>query len=644
MTAFIHQLRTGTIAVIVALALTVTAATPAQAQTTTIAQLQAQINALLAQIAALQGGTAVSAGYTFTRDLTIGSTGADVTALQQFLIARGYAIPAGATGYFGTQTQAALASYQAANGINPPAGYFGPITRGHINALTPSPTTPTPTTPSDDDDDFEGDEEGYLDDFEDISSLSNEEVGEDETAEVLGVEFEAVDADQMISRVTVEIDTPSGNDDLEDFIEEVVIMLDGEELDSMDIDDASYSRNADRYTFRFTNLDGIVDEGDIGELTVAVTAVSNIDSDDEGDSWTIRIPADGIRAVSPNGVDDTYDSAAHSTTFTVETFAAATDLELSVTEGDDNPEEGVVAIDDEGDEIVLLQFALTAEDSDITIFDLPFDLTSTGGDVEDLIDELMLEWDGDDASENVANGNSTSQTVTFDDLDIELSEGDTVEFTLIGRSATSSPSGATLSADLDTANIDAEDQTGEDIAAADIDGTANGETQHLFNVVPEIEVLSTDIDPIDNGDAPPESALAMIEVRLTARGGAIYLNGDDESTAADEFFVVGVSGGNASTTISSWTHTLAGSYTVVNSGADNEYYRVDEDRSITVRITGVVFQQTVTTTSVLAGMMGTAIQFGTDSTDQTTRSQFELDWTDLTDQLKTGNVVLTNPS
>jgi hypothetical protein len=65
----------------------------------------------------------------FTRDLTIGARGADVTCLQSWLISSGYSIPAGATGYFGMQTKAAVSAWQAAMGISPTAGYFGPKSR-----------------------------------------------------------------------------------------------------------------------------------------------------------------------------------------------------------------------------------------------------------------------------------------------------------------------------------------------------------------------------------------------------------------------------------------------------------------------------------------------------------------------------------
>lgn len=98
--------------------------------TTNVADLMAKIELLKTQLAALTGD-AGGAG-SFGRDLDIGSEGADVTALQKWLIGKGYAIAAGATGHFGAQTQAALAAYQKAVGITPAVGYFGPKTRAVV--------------------------------------------------------------------------------------------------------------------------------------------------------------------------------------------------------------------------------------------------------------------------------------------------------------------------------------------------------------------------------------------------------------------------------------------------------------------------------------------------------------------------------
>ena len=83
--------------------------------------------------------------YSFTRNLTIGSTGEDVRQLQIFLNANGYIIAAAGPGspgnestYFGELTRQALARYQAANGITPAVGYFGAITREYIQRTTGS--------------------------------------------------------------------------------------------------------------------------------------------------------------------------------------------------------------------------------------------------------------------------------------------------------------------------------------------------------------------------------------------------------------------------------------------------------------------------------------------------------------------------
>ena len=86
-------------------------------------------------------------------NLQPGSTGADVTTLQKFLIQQGYAIPSlqngsAQYGFYGPETKAAVAAYQQANGINPQGnpGFFGPITKGYLSSL-PSSTSTTSTGP-----------------------------------------------------------------------------------------------------------------------------------------------------------------------------------------------------------------------------------------------------------------------------------------------------------------------------------------------------------------------------------------------------------------------------------------------------------------------------------------------------------------
>lgn len=131
------------LAVALALGLSFAFATPAKAQT--MSDLQAQINALLAQIAALQGGSTTTSGgacFTFTRNHQMGDTGGEVMEIQKFLNSHGAQIaatgagsPGNETSYFGSLSRAAVAKFQTANGITPAAGYWGPITRAKANSL-----------------------------------------------------------------------------------------------------------------------------------------------------------------------------------------------------------------------------------------------------------------------------------------------------------------------------------------------------------------------------------------------------------------------------------------------------------------------------------------------------------------------------
>jgi hypothetical protein len=128
----------------------------AQAQTTAdiIAQLQAQISALQAQLLALQvGQPAPSTACTFTRSLFLGVVGEDVKCLQQYLNGAGYTVSASGAGspgnettYYGSRTQAAVAAWQAGNGVSPAVGYFGPISQAKYSSLIAAGPTPTSTT------------------------------------------------------------------------------------------------------------------------------------------------------------------------------------------------------------------------------------------------------------------------------------------------------------------------------------------------------------------------------------------------------------------------------------------------------------------------------------------------------------------
>ncbi len=88
-----------------------------------------------------------ASAYNFTVDLSLGSNGAAVTALQQLLLQGGF-YNGPITGYFGPMTLAAVKKFQIAHKITPANGYVGPTTRTILNqGVTPKTANAGSSTP-----------------------------------------------------------------------------------------------------------------------------------------------------------------------------------------------------------------------------------------------------------------------------------------------------------------------------------------------------------------------------------------------------------------------------------------------------------------------------------------------------------------
>lgn len=670
------------LAIALALGLFALPAAPARAQSQQVLDLIAEVNRLLAELNSIEGinvSGGVSLGvcpYTWTRSLGVGSSGADVMRLQQFLNSSpdtrlrlsGAGSPGFETQYYGPITANAVSRFQAKYraeilaplGLFNPTGYFGPASMAKANSLCRAVVTP----PADDDDDVRGDLRGgagSINEADFVAKLNNEEVGEgQEDVEVAGLEIEADDgSDIEITAVTIDFDQGTANRDFRRYADEVSILFNGDEVGRIDADRFEDDNDFDRTISLDKGV--IIRRGETEELTVAVSGLNNIDSADEGETWNVTF--DTLRFRDAQGAvvsDSSTGDIGASRTFSFEDFASAADLELKIRNSDEdiNDTRTIVVDDsDDTDNVEFFSFELEVEgDSDILINDLPITFTSTGAGVGEIINTAELIVDGDMiGSESVSSTSATSRTVVFDDLDFTIDAGDTVEVIVrvdVNNTGGAFSGGDTLRAafgetETDSADFDAEDEEGDALGDSDVTGSASTDTHRFFTTAPEVEVVSTSITAIDNGNDPAESALARITLKLTANGGTIYLNGDDESTENKRFFVGQVygSGVSASTTASSSTFTvISGTNDVTNSGSDNEYWTLDEGESMTIRIEAIINQATVTTTSVLAGFKASAIQFGTDSTSDTTRSSASLTDSDLLDQTQSGTAALVNAS
>lgn len=530
----------------VALALTLAFggfAAPAQALTQ--AEASAIITALGltgSQAAVIQGlvtGSA-SGSCSFSRDLTIGATGADVTCLQQALIGAGFSIPAGATGYFGTQTRAAVGSWQASRNVAPAVGYFGPISRGawNLGGTTGGGTTPPPTSGGA----LQGGA-GSISDADYVSGLSSEEVGEDqEDVEVAGLVLEADDgSDIELTAVNLNFSPGAGvgSNDFDEYADEVSIWLDGEELARVDASDFQ----DDQLFNRTISLDsgGIIRSGDEGDLVVAVTAVSNIDSTDAGDTWNLEFESVRFRDAQGASITDSDTGDINDATgrnFTFDTFATANDVELKATACDDTPE-GVVNVDSSSDTngVDILCFTLEAEGGDIHLEDLPITLATSTGNTADTVAEMLnsvtVTVGGDEWSEDIsaATIGAAGATITFDDFDYDLSDGDEVDV-VVSADINDTQAGEFVDGDALTASftasnrnvLTAEDESGEDLVAGDRTGTGLGEALAFYDVGIMVSLVSTDREVTSDADtANTDTGTFTIVFNVEAFDGTVYV-------------------------------------------------------------------------------------------------------------------------
>lgn len=521
--------------------------------------------------ASAQAQATASVAFTFTRNLTIGSTGADVTALQNILINKGFAIPAGATGYFGAQTQAALARYQAANGIAPAAGYFGPITRAHV-AANGGTTPTTPTNPGNQTGDLKGDE-ARLTNFNLVREDASGNEGEEEV-EIATAEFDVDGGDIRIERMEIRVEGENTSLNMQPwkYFDRIAVYADGKEIGEKDVDSRSdWSKSGAGYRLSLTGMKYIVREGDAAELTIVADISDNIDNANLAQTFEFSIEDRGIRAIDAERIQQYVGEDSETVSFG---FGAEENGDLRISVNRDNPDASILVADEdrESEDYEVFVFDLeNRDDVDSLLTDLTIGVTgmNSGVTASSIIRTATLEIDGDDFR-----GDIGASSIEFEDLDFEIGGDDEVSASLmvtLVRNATSTP----VAFSLENANVDAEGVRSGNTAS--VSGSASSKTHTIALTGIVVEGLSTSQTVVTPGsDASATYGTYTIRFEVTALEEDAYI-ATTTGTSGD----VGVT-----YTIGGMTFTGSES-AVLSSTADREngFYVVDEGDTETFTLT-----------------------------------------------------------
>ncbi len=582
---------------VVAAAMVFSLVAPA-AKAATAEELQAQIAALMAQITALQGGsttttttTTSSTGmYTFTRALTMGSTGADVTALQNFLISKGHTIAAGATGYFGAQTAAAVAAWQSANGVSPAAGYFGPVSQAKYAAMmaVTTPTTPgtgtgTSTDDGDDTDSSDLSGEASLDTAELNDGESTIEEGDED--QVIGeFEVEFTDGDASISRLDISLDGGTSANPWDAF-DTIKLMVDGKEVADISASDKDDYLDENSGELRFSGLDIIAMEDEKLTIEIAASVQNNLDTT-ELTNWNLEVTS--MRFFDADGVATTEADPANGDTASFDIDVAGADEELKLSLADSNPDATDIVVDTDNDtnEVTIMAADLEAKDNDIDVNTVIVKVETTNGSTTDVLDSVRVVIDGQEFDAEAigtesdfnaaANGagtglsegyseraNATTTVWYFFDIDgdVTIDADDTVEMNVVAdfndtNDGARYGNGVKIKASVTSVELGAWDAEGsDDLLSGQFKGSAVGDLHTLVaeGILVPVDGFTSKTTTQGQDDT---TGVFTLEFEVTAVENDFYITDNaTTSTTVTNGVVYSVTGGSAATLTQSLTST-----------------------------------------------------------------------------------------
>ncbi len=550
-------------------------ANTASAQTMTATQL---IDLLIAagiipadKAAAARAAVASPAMTTFTRDLTVGSTGADVTALQNAVGV------SPATGYFGSITKAAVQAYQASKSIIT-TGYVGPLTRAALNGSVTTTTGTTGGTTSTVVAGATGSTGVVNTGIEGSISAVQTNIGVQSTVYegqkkigILAVTLEAKSSDISVQRVKIDLGTATT---VYTKIFDTIYVTEGDTvLAQADLNSNTVVKDSSIYYITLAGFNSVIPRNTKKTYTIKMDLKSGIDSTDiDTETFVIRFAANGVRGVDQAGIDQ-Y-AAGTTITKTVNVDPSLIDsASLAVSANSATTKKANIiasegSADDELDKVTLLLADFKSGKDNVTLTDLVVDVTKagTGGALASSSNVYLY-----DGATQIDSASVSSNSATFSDIDILIPKDTTKTLTIKADIRSANGTVSQIAADIDTADVTAENSAGSSITET---GSAAGNTQYVTNVGAEISLVSKSIAaagaPQNNGittNVSTSTMSAVFTVKIKAIGSAIQFGTNASSSplfASSTNSVAGTSygpsfkiyrGGVEQTTLSSYSTT-----------------------------------------------------------------------------------------